>query len=364
MQSQGFELLTASAKGSEIKHLRQGGVAHQVIPLTRTITPFRDLWCLYLLIRLIKSFKPHLVHTHTPKAGVLGMLAAWICRVPIRMHTVAGIPYQETTGLKKRVLRWVEKITYHTATQVCPNSRGLQQFMESEFPKLKSKYRVIGNGSSNGVNTEFFKPTRELDEAASALKEKSGIGHGDRVVCFVGRLVRDKGLVELVEACRSLQHRERKTWLVLVGPFEQQLDPLPPHTLQTIQTHETIITPGFQEDIRPWIRMSQALVLPSYREGFPNVLLQAGSLEIPCIATDINGCNEIIADGKTGLLIKPKNVESLKKALQHLLEHPDKAAEMGRLARQRIENHYSQSYIWNELLLEYKRQLSLVQVHD
>lgn len=364
MQSQGFDVLAASAHGPEIDHLNANGISHRTIPLTRKITPIQDLWCLIALVGLIRSLRPDIVHTHTPKAGLLGMTAAWLCRVPVRIHTVAGIPYQETKGLKRTVLRWVERVTYLAAHRVYPNSTGLRQFMSSEFPDLIAKYKVLGNGSSNGVNIDFFQPTPELHEGATAIRRKYNIPERDPVLCFVGRLVRDKGVIELVRAFKQLSSQNGTPWLLLIGPLEQDLDPLPDDILKEIKSTHHIVCPGFQDDVRPWILASQVLVLPSYREGFPNVLLQACALERPCIATDINGCNEIIDHNRNGFLVIPKNVDSLKSALKQILDEPKMATEMGKLARERIIKYFSQSYIWNELLNEYRHQLSLVQVND
>jgi glycosyltransferase involved in cell wall biosynthesis len=363
-RDQGFEVLTASADGPEISRLHEWNITHRIIPMTRKITPLQDLWCIYLLVKLIKSFGPDIVHTHTPKAGLLGMVAAWLCRVPIRMHTVAGIPYQESAGFTQTILRCAERITYMAAHRVYPNSVGLQQFMVSEFPGQQSKYRVLGHGSSNGVNTEFFKPTTELVHEAASLRGKYGIGPEDWVACFVGRLVRNKGVGELVDAFDQFSPEKKNTWLFLVGQLEDELDPLPSSTVAALQQNKSVISPGFQEDIRPWIMASNVLVLPSYREGFPNVLLQAGALQKPCIATDINGCNEIVLNHETGLLVPAKDAKALEDALVWCYANREEAAKWGKNAGSHVINKFSQSYIWNELMKEYRQLLSLVSIKD
>lgn len=359
MQSNGFDVLTASAEGPEIAHLRSRDIPHNVIPLTRRITPLRDLWCVFLLVRLIRKFKPHIVHTHTPKAGLLGMVAAWLCRVPVRMHTVAGIPYQEARGPRRALLRWAERVTYLAAHHIYPNSTGLRQFMELEFPDLKSKFKVLGNGSSNGVNPEFFQPTPQLATQAAAIRKQLNFNENDWVACFVGRVVRDKGIGELVEAFSQLASEHANVHLFLVGHPEDDLDPLPQATTDLLLKSKSVVRPGFQEDIRPWIMASNVLILPSYREGFPNVLLQAAAMEKPCIATNINGCNEIIVNGETGLLVPAKNASALGEAMRWCYRNQNDAAKMGMNARTHVMNQFSQSYIWYELLKEYRQLVPL-----
>jgi glycosyltransferase involved in cell wall biosynthesis len=278
--------------------------------MTRKITPFRDLASLFGLIKVIRRFRPDIVHTHTPKAGLLGMLAAWICRVPVRMHTVAGLPLMETSGFLQRLLIFTEQITYACATGVYPNSSGLKQYIQENI--TTKSMRMIGRGSSNGIDTTFFKPTPELEAAAQHLRNKYHITDKDVVFSFVGRLVKNKGIGELVKAFKKLatysgRPGEGKIFLLLVGPFEQELDPLDAEDYKFLHENPQIVLAGFQSDVRPWIMASDIFVFPSYREGFPNVVMQASCLEVACVVSDINGCNEIIRHESTGLIGKPKD---------------------------------------------------------
>jgi len=353
-----FEVLAVS---SPDKILEQVGIREGVrtapIPMTRAITPVKDIKALWKLYRLLKKEKPAIVHTHTPKAGLLGMMASRLAGVPVRMHTVAGLPLMENTGVKRKVLDFVERITYRCATNVYPNSQHLAGFiLANRFCKAQ-KMKVLGNGSSNGINTRFFQPGEELSKAACELKKKFGLTEKDFVFVFVGRLVKDKGIEELVEAFSRLKEKHPQIKLLLVGPYEPERDPLAPATHNIIETDQSIIHAGFQQDIRPFLMISKALVFPSYREGFPNVPMQAGCFDLPSIVTDINGCNEIIEDGKNGLIIPAKNVRELQQAMEKLLTNSALYLTLQSNARRMIVDRYEQKYLWELLLKEYHDQL-------
>jgi glycosyltransferase involved in cell wall biosynthesis len=353
-----FEVLAVS---SPDKILEQVGIREGVrtapISMTRAITPVKDIKALWKLYRLLKKEKPAIVHTHTPKAGLLGMMASRLAGVPIRMHTVAGLPLMENTGAKRKVLDFVERLTYRCATGVYPNSQHLASFiLQNKFCK-KQKMKVLGNGSSNGINTRFFQPTEELNKTACELKKRYGLTDKDFVFVFVGRLVKDKGIEELVEAFSGLKEKYPHIKLLLVGPYEPERDPLAPATRKIIETDKAIIHAGFQQDIRPFLMISQALAFPSYREGFPNVPMQAGCFDLPSIVTDINGCNEIVEDGKNGLIIPAKKVPELQQAMEKLLTNSALYLTLQSNARKMIVDRYEQKYLWELLLKEYHDQL-------
>ena len=353
-----FEVLAVS---SPDKMLEQVGVREGVrtapVPMTRAITPVKDIKALWKLYRLLKKEKPAIVHTHTPKAGLLGMMASRLAGVPVRMHTVAGMPLMENTGMKRKVLNFVERLTYSCATHVYPNSKHLAGFILDHHFCKEQKMKVLGNGSSNGINTGFFQPGEELSNAACELRKKFGLTDKDFVFVFVGRLVKDKGIEELVAAFSQLKEKHPNIKLLLVGPYEPELDPLAPATHKIIETDQSIIHAGFQQDIRPFLMISQALAFPSYREGFPNVPMQAGCFNLPAIVTDINGCNEIVEDGKNGLIIPAKNVPELQNAMNRLLTDTSLYVTLQSNARKMIVDRYEQKYLWELLLKEYHDHL-------
>jgi glycosyltransferase involved in cell wall biosynthesis len=358
MREQGFEVYTMSAAGKEIPEVLKEGVKHIEVPLTRKITPIQDLLCLWKMMRIIRSIRPYIVHTHTPKAGLIGMLAAWLCRVPVRMHTVAGLPLVEATGLKRSILVVTEKITYFCATGVYPNSVGLKDYMTQSLGVNNDKLKIIGKGSSNGIDTGRFKRSEDMEQQASELRRRYGIKQGDIVFSFVGRIVRDKGIGELVYAFKKLPELPggAKVYLLLIGPFEQELDPLHEDDYKFLHNNKSVILAGFQSDVRPWIMASDVFVFPSYREGFPNVVMQSCCLNVPCIVSNINGCNEIIQHEQTGIIVPVKNAEAVYRAMVTLMENMSLRQSYSQAARDYIVANFDQQFVWNELLNEYKMQ--------
>ncbi|HEY9005618.1 MAG TPA: glycosyltransferase family 4 protein [Ohtaekwangia sp.] len=358
MREQGFDVYTMSAGGKEVSEVLKEGGEHIEVPLTRKITPVQDLICLGKIIQVIRTIRPHIVHTHTPKAGLLGMLAAWICRVPVRMHTVAGLPLVEATGLKRFTLVITEKITYFCATRVYPNSAGLKDYMIQSMGAREDKLKIIGRGSSNGIDTVYFRRSDDIEKQVDELRSKYGIRKEDVVFSFVGRIVKDKGIGEIIKAFRRISSQaETKVYLLLIGSFEQDLDPLSKEDYDFLHNGENVILAGFQSDVRPWIAASDAFVFPSYREGFPNVVMQACCLMVPCIVSDINGCNEIIQHEKTGIVVPVKDAEAVYQAMVMLMEHPRLRTSYSLAARNYIVDNFDQRFVWKELLNEYNMLL-------
>ncbi len=361
MTEKGFEVITISADGGEVKEILMNGTKHIVVPFTRKITPLQDILCLWKLVRVMKKLKPDIVHTHTPKAGLLGMVASWMCKVPVRVHTVAGLPLMETSGLKRRLLEATEKITYACADTVYPNSEGLKKFLLQDLEIPDGKLKIIGKGSSNGIDTGYFQRSEELAGKSRALRKKYKINDGDLVFSFVGRIVRDKGLIELATAFKTLQDtfqkENRRLVLLLVGHFEDDLDPLPSNIMEFIMKDESVILAGFQEDVRPWIMASDIFVFPSYREGFPNVVMQASLLGVPCIVSNINGCNEIVKHDVTGLVVPPKNVMALVGAMKMMAKDEERRIQFATAAGKFVAANFKREFVWEELRKEYEERL-------
>ena len=292
------------------------------------------------------------------------MLAARLAGVPHRLHTVAGLPLMEAIGTKRKILNFVEKLTYSSATRVYPNSKGLYDFILQNNFTQSNKLKIIANGSSNGIDTTFFSPAQVTEKERVTLREKLNIQPDNFVFVFVGRIVSDKGINELIKAFSELQAAENNKLmgikLLLVGGLENDLDPLNPETLAEINQNKDIISVGFQQDVRSFFAIADALVFPSYREGFPNVVMQAGAMGLPSIVSDINGCNEIIIEGENGLIIPSKNVEKLKEKMLTLAKDKNLYTKLKGNSRRMIENRYEQSVVWNALLEEYEGLLQSV----
>src|SRR3546814_749553 len=283
------------------------------------------------------------------------MLASKLAGVPIRLHTVAGLPLMETSGYKKKVLELVEKLTYKCATKVYPNSKGLYEFLVKKKYCSPQKLKVVGGGSSNGIDTGYFDPGGYDNQQRTSLRNKLGILSDEFVFIYVGRLVSNKGINELVKAYLSIFARKKNIKLLLIGPLEKELDPLRPDIERTIKQHTGIISLGYQQDVRLFFFISDALVFPSYCEGFPNVVMQAGAMGLPAIVSDINGCNEIVINGENGIVIPPKNSRALSDAMIRIVDDIAFARKMKIKARPMVLGRYVQKEMWNAILTEYKR---------
>ena len=350
-----YAVTLVSAEKEQLAQLaKEQGVAYFPLEMTRKITPLQDLRCLIQLIRFLREEKPHIVHSHTPKAGIIGMLAAFIARIPVRMHTVAGLPLMEAKGLKKRILYAVERLTYRCATHVYPNSKGLMDFIQKKHLAEKTPLQIIGKGSSNGIDTGHFNADSISDQELIKCQKKWTIAQDDFVFLFIGRLVGDKGINELVAAFEQLINKLPKVKLLLVGPQEPILDPLAKSTIKAIDQNPSIISTGYQQDVRPFLKMAQVFVFPSYREGFPNVVLQAGAMGVPCIVSDINGCNEIIEDEVNGFVVPPKQVQPLTKKMQSLYEDAEKRNTFLQRTQTLIATNFERAQYWKLLLAEYQ----------
>jgi len=354
--NQYFEVIGVSSGGDSLHDVETDeGIRVIPVEMTRKITFFQDIKALYTLYRIFRKERPLIVHTHTPKAGIVGMLAALFARVPCRLHTVAGLPLLESKGIKRRILILVEKITYKCATNIYPNSFGLRDIiLRNKFTQDAAKIKVIAQGSSNGIDTVYFDLACITDIEKERLRNELKINDTDFVFIFVGRMVKDKGIHELIGAFVSICEKYSDVKLLLVGPFEPDLDPILPETEQEIHTNPHIIHVGFQADVRPYFAVSDVLVFPSYREGFPNVVMQAGAMGLPAIVTDINGCNEIIIDGESGIIIPPKNEDRLKEKMKLILEDEPLRNTLKNNARKMIMSRYEQRMVWEALLWEYE----------
>lgn len=349
-----YKVIAIASEKENLENLgNKIGVDTFYLDLTRQITPIKDFLALIKLFFYFKKTKPFIVHTHTPKAGTIGMMAAKFAGVPNRLHTVAGLPLLEIEGKKRTLLDFVEKITYRCATHVYPNSKGLKDIIIQNKYCNSNKLKVIANGSSNGIDTNYFNPEIFTTQQTTSLKNDLGIMPNDFVFIFVGRLVKDKGINELVKAFQKLYIKNNAIKLLLVGDYETHLDPLLSETLEAITTNKAIITTGFQYDVRSYFAVANALVFPTYREGFPNVVMQAGAMGLPSIVTNINGCNEIIIESENGKIIPVKNEIAIFDAMNSFIENDFMLQIMRQNARKMIVNRYEQNVVWKAILEEY-----------
>lgn len=349
MQQEGFDVVAVSSPGKDLDDLAmRENVRVHAVPMHRRITPLKDVVSLWRLCMVIRQEHPDIIHSFTPKAGLLSMIAGWICRVPHRIHTFTGLVFPTSRGLKRKLLKFTDFLTCYFATDVLAEGNGIKKEMEEN--RIHTKHiTVLGYGSIVGVDIAFFD-----NRLTVVVEEASKIRKSDVFTfVFIGRQTGDKGVNELIEAFVKVSHDFPLTRLILVGETEPDIDPLKPSTIETIEKMPSIETVPWQKDVRPWLAASDVLVLPSYREGFPNVVLEAGAMELPCIVSDVPGSNDIIADGDNGILVPSKDVEALDKAMRQALDNKDKIREMGRRARRKVEHLYTRDTVFSNLVAFY-----------
>lgn len=275
-----------------------------------------------------------------------------------RLHTVAGMPLTIATGVKRSVLNLMEKITYACATKVYPNSYGMKDIIqENKFAK-EEKQKVIGNGSSNGIDTSEFDPASVNGDTSAFIRYELGIGLDDFVYLFVGRVVGDKGVNELVSAFDSIYKSHKVAHLIIVGKEESELDPLLADTTNIINNNPHIHAVGYRNNVKDYFAASDLLVFPSYREGFPNVVMQAAAMQLNCVVSDINGCNEIITQGENGWIVPAKDNEALQERMMWCIDNPEKSQAMGLKSRKLMIEKYERRFVQEELLKEYNRLIN------
>lgn len=325
--------------------------------MQRRMSPVQDLRSLLNLIKVFHKEKPYMVHSMTPKAGLLCMLAAWITRVPRRVHTFTGLVWPTATGLSRKILMATDWLTCACATHIIPEGKGVMKDLQHISHK---PMKVLGFGNVRGIDLDYWRKTNASSNKLREIKRDDVF-----TFIFVGRIVRDKGINELIAAFDKLSH-EYKVRLLLVGTFEDALDPVAVSTKKIIEVNSSIeyLGPQYGTDLLACYAASDCLVFPSYREGFPNTVLEAGAMELPSIVTDINGSREIIVcrneentspirDMKlcdNGIIIPPRNEDFLYKAMEEVFKNDNVRAMMASQAREMVATRFEQSFVQKCLL--------------
>lgn len=350
LRKKGYEVVAVSSPDADFDALREReGVRTIALPMERRMAPLKDLIALFRLFRIFIKEKPQMVHSMTPKAGLLCMLASWLARVPVRVHTFTGLVFPTAKGLTRRLLMTTDWLTCACATHVIPEGQGVLNDLKNNGITSKPM-KVLGYGNVMGVNMKRFSRRPEVMEKAALLQQKSVF-----TFVFVGRIVGDKGINELVQAFTALlaQDCAVKSRLVLVGRFEEKLDPISSETKKIIDSTPEIEAVGqqFDDDLLAWYAAADCFVFPSYREGFPNTVLEAGAFGLPSIVTDINGSREIIfsyekdPQGATGLIVPSHDAEALQKAMAWMITHDAERNRMAANARPSIESRFEQHFV-------------------
>lgn len=330
---------------------QEEGIVSKFFPMHREISLIADIVCLLRFILLFLKERPLVVHGNTPKASMLSMVAAWLTRRPVRIYMCHGLRYQTTQGMLRRVLMAMEWVSCHCATKVICVSNGVKDQLIIDGLCPKTKGTIILNGTAGGIDIKRFSREKTNKTISESLPK------GAFVFTFIGRLVRDKGINELVHAFNRLTQEGYNVVLFLIGGQEQDLDPINEDTYNIIQTNERIIATGRLKDVRPYLANSNAFVLPSYREGVGQVLLEACCMGVPCISSDIIGCNEVVQSGVNGDLVPPRNEEMLYSKMKEWVNHPDKVKKMAESSRESIVSRYTREDVIQAYWKEYKSYL-------
>ena len=353
--SQNFDVVAISGQDEHLIEVeKREKVKTIAVTFERKIAPFNDLVSLFKLYRVFKKEKPFIVHSITPKAGLLSMIAGYFAKVPIRIHTFTGLVFPTRTGLMQQLLIVMDKVLCLFATHIYPEGNGVKKDL-IDYKITKKALKIIANGNINGIDCDYFNTNHFSETTKQSLKAALKVDPNDFVFIFVGRLVKDKGINELITAFVRFSETNKQVKLLLVGPFEQHLNPINDSTLQKIKENSTIISVGYQNDVRPYYAISNCLVFPSYREGFPNVVLQAGAMNLPCIVTNINGSNEIITNNENGLIIEIKNENAIFEALNVMIIEKQLYEKLKNNARKKIVTNFEQKIVWEAVLDEYKK---------
>ena len=345
LNERGIEVVALSSPGKEMEELKKKGVPTVIIPMERHISVIRDFKALVALIKALRREKPDMVHSMTPKAGLLCMMAAWLTRVPVRVHTFTGLVWPTAKGVQRRVLMATDWLTCACATHVVPEGKGVMDDLQRHI--TRKPMRVLGYGNVKGVDMERFSLRPEIVQLAERLRKQEVF-----TFLFVGRIVGNKGVNEMVDAFARLYAEHSACRLVIVGRQEEKLDPLKPETIQKMDEMEAIELVGAQygEDLIACYAASDCFILPSYREGFPNTVIEAGAMGLPQIVTDINGSREIIINGENGLIVPSKDADALYEAMERMITDEPMRRSMAEKARGLIASRFEKSFVQQCLL--------------
>ena len=343
-----YEVVLLSSPGHELDEAEEKyGVRSVRVPMERHISFRRDFISLCRLVYVLLSEKPAMVHSMTPKAGLLCMIAAWLTRVPVRVHTFTGLVFPTATGLKRKILMLTDRLTCACATHVIPEGEGVKNDLLGNGI-TKKPMKVLGYGNVRGIDMVRFDRRPEVMVLAQKIRKDDVF-----TFVFVGRIVRDKGINELCQAM-ALLSGIAPVRLLLVGPYENDLDPISQHSKDIIESNISVEYLGskYGDEMLACYAAADCFVFPSYREGFPNTVIEAGAMGLPSIVTDINGSREIIVQGENGVIIPPKDADALYKAMLDMIRNKPARERMAANARKMIASRFEQGFV-RKCLLDY-----------
>ncbi len=356
LRARGYQVVLVSGSGTPLQAARDAGFETYAIDMAREIAPARDLCSLWQLVWLFRRLRPSLVVAGTPKAGLLGMLAARLSGAPQIVFQMHGLRSETMRGWKRRLLTTTEWVSaYFAHTTVCV-SDSLRNRARQLGVLCASQGKVLGNGSPNGILIEEFAATAERRQQGARLRQQLGWSSRERVIGFVGRFVRDKGVEDLVAAFESLSGQDESLRLLLIGGYEEG-DGLPAAVRETIASHSAITVVDWAEPIAPWYAAMDAFAFPTYREGLPTVLLEAQVAELPIVATRVTGVVDAVREGRTALLVESGNRSQLGDAIRHVLADDALARGMGRAGSEWVRSAFAREAVVRNYVDFYHRLL-------
>jgi len=360
LKDEGIDIEICSSPGKELDYFRkQFGINVHQVNILREIAPWRDMWAILKLAGIFRRNRYDLVHAHTPKAGLLGMIAARLASVRCRVYTCHGLPAESESGLKRQLLIWAERVSCASANQVLAVSQSLLNLLRRYRICSEKKLTILANGTACGVDLNRFSLTRELIEAGRAVRRNHSISTDETVIGFIGRLVPDKGIHILVESFVRLCESNPNLRLLIIGDFEPHRGRLLDKTTEALSNHPRIVRIGFTHQIEPYYAAMDMLVLPTRREGFPYTLLEAAAMGLPVVATEVTGCVDAVLEGGTGLLVPPEDVTALTDAMKKLVASPQLRRQMGQEGRKRVEEKFTSQRLLDAHVQLYRGMLGL-----
>lgn len=357
LNQQGFNCTVVTSQGENTKSFSQKENCNiEIVNMEREISLLKDMNSLIKMIILFFKEKPHIVNAGTPKAGLLMMIAAFITRVPIRIYTLRGLRLETTRGVKRKVLSIAEKVAMFCSTETLAISPSLRD-KAIEYKLIKpDKIRVLGIGSSNGINIEKFSKTESTKVIIKEIQEKYNIADEDFVIGFVGRITKDKGIDDIVKVFEMLLKKNYKVKLLIVGEFDND-DPILITTKKTIENHPRIIHVGFQKNPVPYYYLMKVFLFLTKREGFGNVSIEAALTELPVIVNNVTGAKDTVINNKTGYIIDENSLEEIKEKIITLYEDRELQRNLGNNGAKWVSENFAQKIIHSKLYCYYAKKL-------
>jgi glycosyltransferase involved in cell wall biosynthesis len=352
LDSNNIEIVLVSSPGEELESIgHELSIRTCPVQMSRQISPISDIQALVRLIRLFRKERFDVVHSSTPKAGLLAAVAGRFTNSPIRIHTFTGQPWVEMQGWRRLLGKTSDYLIGKLNTMCYADSQSQLRFLVDEAVITHSHIKVLGSGSISGVDFDRFNPDLWNDSRTESTRRELGIESNACVILFVGRITRDKGVMELISAFQAVSALYPTVELVIIGPIDQEHGCLTQDTLNQLRSNPKIHTVGFTREPERYLAIGDIFCLPSYREGFGSVIIEAAAMELPAVATTVTGLVDAVVDGVTGILVPPKDITTLRDALIKMVNEPDLRRRMGQAARERACRDYDANKV-NQLVVD------------